>query len=148
MYVKNFIFDYATQYAKQHKTIAPANTFTFGNDDFNQFAKWLENKDYTYKTETETVLDSLKSIATREKYYDAIKTDYAALQTKVSHDKKQDLLKHKEEITGILQSEIVSRYYYQKGRIENSLKTDKELAKALDVIDQPTQYQALLQPSN
>lgn len=147
LYVKNFIFDYATQYVKQHKTIAPASVFTFGTDDFNQFSKWLENKDYTYKTETETVLDSLKSIAIREKYYDAIKTDYTALQSKVSHDKKQDLLKHKEEITGILEGEIVSRYYYQKGRIENSLKKDKELAKALDVIDQPIQYQALLLPA-
>ena len=120
--------------------------FAFGNDDFEQFAKWLETKDYSYKTETEIMLDSLKSTAQQEKYFDAIKTEYNSLQAKLSHDKKQDLIKHKDELTRFLENEIVSRYYYQRGRIENSLKDDNELAKAIGLIDQPVQYQALLKP--
>lgn len=148
LYYKNFIFDYTTQYVKSHPTIAPAASFTFTNEDFNQFSKWLENKDYSYKTETEVMLDSLKNIAQREKYFDAIKPDYSSLQAKISHDKQQDLLKHKEEIIEILEGEIVARYYYQKGRIENSHRKDKDFAKALMLIDAPAQYQAVLQPTN
>ncbi len=145
LYIKNYFFDYATQYAKQHTSIPPAATFALSKDEFSQFAKWLENKDYSYKTETEIALDSLKAVATREKYFEAAKTDFNNLTVKVSHDKKQDLLKHEAEITRLLENEIVSRYYYLRGRIENSLKTDDELKKALNIIEQPTQYQALLQ---
>jgi carboxyl-terminal processing protease len=145
LYVKNYFFDYATQYAKQHSSIPSASSFALSKEEFNQFAKWLENKDYSYKTETEIALDSLKAVATREKYFEAAKLDFNNLSTKVSHDKKQDLLKHETEITRLLENEIVSRYYYLRGRIENSLRTDDELKKALNIMDQPTQYQALLQ---
>lgn len=146
LYTKNFFFDYATQYVKENRSIPPAATFAFGNDDFEKFTKWLESKDYSYKTETEIMLDSLKSVAQQEKYFDAVKTEFNSLQAKLSHDKKQDLIKHKAELTRFLENEIVSRYYYQRGRIENSLKDDNELAKAVDLIDQPVQYQALLKP--
>lgn len=146
LYVKNYFFDYATQYVKQHPTIAPAGSFVFADADFNQFAKWLEGKDYSYKTETEEALDSLKQIAVREKYFDAASNEYAALKAKLTHDKKQDLVKNKAEITRFMENEIVARYYFLRGRIENSLKTDNDLAKALNVIEQPAQYQALLSP--
>lgn len=146
LYMKNYIFEYATQYAKSHQTIPPASSFSLTNEDFNQFAKWLENKDYSYKTETEIALDSLKQIASREQYFEGMKAEYASLTSKVSHDKKQDLLKHKDEVTEFLESEIASRYYYMRGRIESQLKKDKDLEKALTVIEQPAQYQSLLQP--
>jgi carboxyl-terminal processing protease len=146
LYTKNYLFDYATLYAKQHPSIPAASSFSLSESDFNGFEKWLENKDYSYKTETEEALDSLKNVAVREKYFDAIKADFASLENKVAHDKKADLSKNREEVTKLLENEIVSRYYYLRGRIEQSLKKDNDLEKALLMIDQPTQYQALLQP--
>jgi len=147
LYNKSYLFDYATQYAKTHKTIPAAEDFSLTETDFNDFAKWLEGKDYSYKTQTEEIFDSLKSTAVREKYFDAAKNEFTALHTKISHDKKQDLLKHREEVTRLLENEIVSRYYYLKGRIRQGLRTDNELKEALRVFDQPTQYQALLRPA-
>lgn len=146
LYTKNYLFDYATQYVRTHKTISPAAGFALTAADFNDFAKWLESKDYSYKTETEEALDSLKANAVREKYFDGAKAEFTALQAKLSHDKKQDLLKRQAEVTRLLESEIVSRYYFQKGRIEQSLRNDNDLAKALNLLAQPVQYQALLQP--
>lgn len=146
LYYKSFLFDYANQFIKTHKTIEPAATFSINNEEFGKFAKWLESKDYSYKSETEVALDSLKQVAVREKYFDAIKTDYTGLQAKLSHDKKQDLLKHKDEITHLLESEVVSRYYYMRGRVENNLKYDNDVAKALTLFDKPDQYQAVFQP--
>ena len=146
LYSKSFLFDYATQYVKQNKTIAPAGAFSLSDAEFNNFAKWLEGKEYSYQSETEVSLDSLKAIATREKYFDAIKNEFSSLQTKVAHDKAQDIQKHKAEIKKLLENEIVSRYYYLRGRIENSLASDNDLNKAIELIEQPAKYQALLQP--
>lgn len=146
LYTKNYFFDYATSYAKKHPNIPAAGSFSLSDAEFNAFAKWLEGKDYSYKSETEIALDSLKNIATREKYFEAIKTDFGSLQTKVTHDKQQDLLKHKTEIAKLLENEIVSRYYFLRGRIEHSLRSDNDIAKALSLLSEPSNYQALLQP--
>jgi carboxyl-terminal processing protease len=146
LYARSFLFDYATEYVKNHREIPDAETFALTEADFNDFAKWLEGKDYAYKTQTEEIFDSLKSTAVREKYFDAAQNEFAALQAKISHDKKQDLLKHREEVTRLLENEIVSRYYYLRGRIRQSLKTDAELKEALRLFDEPARYQALLQP--
>jgi len=146
LYTKNYLFDYATEYARTHPTIAPADKFSLTDAEFGQFAKWLENKDYSYKTETEDGLDSLKKVAMRENYYDGSKDEFEALKNKLSHDKKQDLLKHKDQVKQMLENEIASRYYYTRGRIAQGLQYDKELAKALALINQPADYQVLLKP--
>jgi carboxyl-terminal processing protease len=148
LYTRNYMFDYATEYASKHTTIPMASKFSLNDDEFNQFAKWLENKDYSYKTETETALDSLKRMAVREKYYDDAKDQFESLKNKLSHDKKQDLLKHKEQVKHLLENEIASRYYYVRGRIAQGLQYDKELDKALALIAQPADYQAVLKPGS
>ncbi len=146
LYTKNYIFDYATDYARQHPTIPVASKFSLTDAEFDQFAKWLENKDYSYKTETEEGLDSLQRMAMREKYYDDTKDQFEALRSKLSHDKKQDLLKHKEQVKEMLENEIASRYYYVRGRIAQGLQYDKELDKALSLLQQPADYQKTLKP--
>ena len=146
LYTKNYLFDYATVYASQHPTIAPASKFSLTDEEFNEFAKWLGNKDYSYETETEEGLDSLKKMAIKEKYYDDAKDQFEALKTKLSHDKKQDLMKHKEQVKHMLENEIASRYYFVRGRIAQGLQYDKELDEALALINNANDYQAILKP--
>ena len=146
LYTKNYLFDYATDYARQHPTIADASKFSLTDAEFAQFSKWLENKDYSYKTETEGGLDSLKKIAVKEKYYEESAKEFEALKAKLSHDKKQDLLKHKEQVKHMLENEIASRYYYTRGRIAQGMQYDKELDRAVAIIGQGTEYSSLLKP--
>jgi carboxyl-terminal processing protease len=146
LYTKNFLFDYATQYVRTHKTLGDPMAFSLTAAEWAEFGKWLDGKDYSYKTTTEEALDSLQSVAQREKYFDAAKTEFAALRSKVGHDKKQDLQKNQTEVKAMLESEIVSRYYFIRGRIAHSLRDDADVAKALNLLAAPTQYSALLQP--
>jgi carboxyl-terminal processing protease len=144
LYTKNYLFDYATEYARAHPTLTSADKFSLSDAEYNQFTKWLENKDYSYKSETEEGLDSLKSIAVRENYYDNAKTEFDALKAKLAHDKKQDLFKHKDQVRQMLENEIASRYYYVRGRIAQSMQYDKELDKALALVARPADYNHLL----
>ena len=146
LYTKNYIFDYATDYASKHKTIAAPDKFALTDDEFSQFAKWVENKDYSYKSETELQLDSLKKTALKEKYFESVKSEFEALKNKLSHDKKQDLIKHKDQVKHILESEIASRYYYTRGRMAQAMQYDKELDKAVSLINTPVEYSKLLKP--
>ena len=109
LYTKNYLFDYATDYASKHKTIAPADKFVLTDGEFNDFAKWLENKDYSYKTETEDGLDSLKKMV-REMLENEIASRYYYTRGRIAqgmqHDKEVDkalaLLAQPAEYEGIL----------------------------------------------
>jgi carboxyl-terminal processing protease len=141
----NFIFDYATQYYYDHSTIAQPADFVLSENDFTAFEKWLSNKDYSYKSESEQLLAGLKETAEKEKYFDNVKSEYNALAAKLSHDKKQDLIKNKKEVMTLLANEIVSRYYFQRGRVINKMKNDdKELQKALQLLSDTKNYKSLL----
>lgn len=146
LYTKNYLFDYATEYARQHPSISLPDKFTMTESEYGQFTKWLENKDYAYKTETEEALDSLRKLASREKYYDDASREFEALKVKLSHDKKQDLLKHKDQVKHMLENEIASRYYYTRGRTAQALQYDKELDKALALISKQGGCEEILKP--
>jgi len=66
------------------------------------------------------------------------------LQTKLLESKKNDLQIHKDEIKQLLENEIVSRYYFEKGRYEDNFKYDKELAQAVKTMQDKTQLDAIL----
>ncbi|MNS16419.1 hypothetical protein D3C86_1776340 [compost metagenome] len=57
-------------------------------------------------------------------------------------------MKFKDEISGLLESEIATRYYYQRGKIESTLKRDKDIKKAVEVLTNTNQYNTALAVKN
>lgn len=126
----NLFFKYASGYEKLHPTIASAKEFKLTDKEYTDFISFLNGKDYTYTTKTEKDLEKLKETAETEKYYNDVKDEFEALKKDLAAEKNNDLTKFKSEIKEILENEIVSRYYYQKGRVETSLSNDPGIAKA------------------
>jgi carboxyl-terminal processing protease len=141
---KLMIFDYATRYRNAHTKIPDALSFQMNDDDYNDFVKYLNGKDYTYNTNSEKMLNSLKTEATKEKQFGEIQTEYDVLKNKLMASKKNDLQIHKDEIKQVLENEIASRYYYEKGRYEVNFKYDKELAQAVKTMQDKNQLAAVL----
>lgn len=144
LYSKYLIFDYATLYRRQHATLPPAETFEITDTIFNDFIKFISDKNYDYKTRTEEALEVLRKDAEKEKYFSAIESEYNALKTQMSNDKKSDLEKHKDQVKELLKIEIVTRYYYQKGKVAAGLKNDKDIAEALRIIGDQGLYKSIL----
>ncbi len=141
---KNLIFNYATKYRIAHATIEPAKNFKLTDAEYDDFVAFLTGKDYDYTTKTEKTLDELKENAKDDKALDALKEDIEALKIKVKHNKKDDLVTHKAEIKQFLEEDIASRYYFQKGRLEATLKDDIELKEAVSILDDPEKYNKIL----
>ncbi len=142
--VKGLMFDYATKYAAEHPTIGPAKDFRLSDADYTAFVKWLDGRDYDYTTKVEKNIDELIEASKKEQYYDGIKEQIDALKTKVNHNKDKDLVTFKDEIKKSLEQEIVSRYYLQKGIVESSFNSDKDIAAAIKVLNDPVQYNKIL----
>ncbi|MBP6401217.1 MAG: PDZ domain-containing protein [Bacteroidia bacterium] len=144
---KNLIFDYATRYRRAHPEIASVNDFVLTDADFNDFANFLSDKDYDYTTRSEKAMEDLKKNSEDEKYYTDIQREYEALKLKLAHNKQADVEKNKNEILQLLEEEIISRYYYQSGRIETALQHDAELKKAMEIIHDQSVYSSILKGS-
>lgn len=141
---KNLVFNYATKYRTSHASIIAAKDFKLTDAEYDDFIVFLNGKDYDYTTKTEKTLDELKENAKDDKAIDAIKAAIDALKIKVMHNKKEDLIKYKPEIKQFLEEEIASRYYFQNGRMEASLKDDIDLKEALSVLNDPERYKKIL----
>lgn len=144
---KYLIFDYANLYRRTHDSIPTAKKFQITDEMYNEFLTWLQNKDYDYTTRSEKMLTDLKKTAETEKYYEELKAEFQQLESKMIHNKQADLEKFKSEISMILKSEIVARYYNQKGRVEASIVDDEEIKAAKELIRDTKKYNSILDGS-
>lgn len=143
---KNLIFNYATIYRAKHPEIKKALEFKLSDADFEDFVNYLSTKEYKYSTDSEKNLEELEKTAKEEKYYEALKDQINELHKKLALDKKNDIYKQKSELISLLEEEIAERYYYRKGRIEASFANDKEIQKAIEVLNNTTTYNTYLSP--
>lgn len=144
LFTKFLIFDYANKFFRENPEIPPADEFIITDQIFDDFKNYISDKNYDYTTESEKTLEKLKKYAEKEKYFDAIQSEYETLKMKMKHDKDEDLNKYKDQIKELLKIEIVSRYYYQKGKIIASIANDPEIKEAMEILENKTLYESIL----
>ena len=141
---KSLIFDYATKYAYEHKSIVAAKDFKMSDAAYADFVKFIADKEYDYKTKVETNLEELIVTAKKEAYYDGIKDKIESLKAQMSHNKEKDLYTFRKEIQQALEEDIASRYYLQKGAIEASFDHDEDIQEAIKILKDTERYKKLL----
>ena len=146
LYVDNIIFDYATKYTKEHETISDPKTFKLTDTEYDNFKKYTLAQEFSYSTASEEMLKKMKETAEEEGYYNDASIEYENLLARVVPSKERDLDKFKVEINELLENEIVSRYYFQKGRVLNSFKYDIFIDKAVNVLQNNAEFSKVLKP--
>ena len=141
---KNLFFNYANQYRKNNSKLESAKTFHLSDADYAAFVNTLADKDLTYQSKTERLLSDLRIEAEKENKSAEVKADLENLKYKLTVSKKTDMAVHKSEIKRILETQIISRYFYEKGRIEQSFQYDKELMGAKALFGNQPQMLAIL----
>lgn len=144
VFANNLLFNYATDYVKTHPTISEAGSFQLSDEDYAAFKKYVLEDDFTYSTASEELLKKMKETIERESLDEDSKTEYDALMAKITPSKERDLEKFQGEIKMLLENEIVSRYYYQKGRVQNSFNHDDILKKGIEILKNPQEYNTIL----
>ncbi len=134
LYGKNYLFDYANKYYSEHPNIDSADRFKIDEVTYNDFIKFVKDKGFSYTTESEKAVEKLKKAAKEEGYLQQIEPQIKQLEEKLAADKANDLLKNRADIEELLVSEIVSRYYFQKGRIIAALQKDPDLQRAFEIL--------------
>ena len=134
LYAKNYIFDYANKFYSEHKSIDSADRYQVDEATYQDFMKFVKDKNFSYTTESEKAIGKLKKAAKDEGYLDKIQPQIDLLEKNLAAEKDKDLLSNRKDIEELLRSEIVGRYYYQKGRIVTSLNDDPDLKRAFEIL--------------
>jgi len=136
------IFKYGTQYALKHQTIAEPKSFTFS--DFDDFIKYVESAAYPFVTKTESNLNELEKNSKEDEYYKTIKDNINTMRSELKSEKRTILLNHKDELNKLIAKDIVTRYYFQKGKIINGIQNDEEVKEAIKLLGDAAEYKKLL----
>lgn len=131
------LFDFVTDYVRKHKTIPSIEAFEVTDDDFEAFKAYAKEKDFSYDRQSEKLLKNLKEVAEFEGYMDSDSTLFKDMEAKLTPDIERDFDRFKNEIKELMGNEIVKRYYYQKGELIYTLKNNRTLEKALEVLSDP-----------
>jgi len=144
IYGKGFIFDYATQYAYHHPTLPEPKNFSLTDQEYQDFVNWMKNKTYTVQSPVEIELVELMEEAKREKFYDDLKPQLDQIKTRLAETHKNDLMHYKDQLKHLLEKEIASRYYFEKGAVETGFKYDQEVKAAIELLHNQTEYKRIL----
>lgn len=144
----NWAFDYATRYAAQHPEIAPAEEWQITDSIFDDFKQFIDPEKFNYDKVCEQMLESLKKAAEIEGYMnDSTRKEFTVLEGLLKHNLGHDLDNNRKDIEEILASEIIRRYYYQKGQVIEALKRDATLDSAVVVLNDKARYKQILSPA-
>lgn len=135
------VFDFITEWVRKHPTIAQPEEFVLSDEDYTEFCAYAKEKNFTYDRQSSRVLKNLKDIAEIEGFW--LESDsvlFKQLEEKFTPNLDRALQQHSKEIKKLLSSEILKRYYYQRGSLIEALKDDKVLDKAIEVLSDKEQY--------
>lgn len=138
------LVDFVTDWAQKHKTIPAVDEFSVSDEDFEAFKNYAKEKNFTYDRQSEKILKNLKEVAKFEGYTERDSTIFNELEARLTPNLDRDFDLYKDQVKKLLASEIVKRYYYQKGELLESLKDDEVLEKAIEVLGDPELYKKTL----
>lgn len=142
------MFDYMVEYIAKHPTIAPPAEFHLSDADFEDFKQRVIKSGFTYDPVSKKQFDELVKVAKFEDYYQEAKPEFDALEAKLQHNVSQEIEKHEQTLRRLLESEIISAYYYQAGAVEAGLNHDKQLKEAERLLLSQDEYRRILRPES
>lgn len=142
--IQDLTFDFINSYALKHPEIASIRDFKITDDIYNQFKQYLKEKNFSYETESQQILEKLIKAAKTEKYYDGSQEQIAQLQKDFTHSIDRDMDVFRDEIITFLTEQFVQRYYFMEGVIEYKALHDKEIKKATEILADQDEYKKIL----
>lgn len=131
LYRDQLFFDYATRYRRQHDTIAPAAHFALNDEAIEDFCLFLDEKKFTYETETGRYLGELIEMAQQEDLDSTLLAELEAFKPRLTVDYRAAIQRNRKEVERLLGGEIVKRYYYHQGYYAYMIRYDEEIERAL-----------------
>lgn len=134
LYTKGLFFDYSVKFRREHDSIALPSEFMVTDEMIEDFYKFLENKKFTYETETSKYFHDMLEMAKMEDLDSTTLAQLKAIEPQLKPSFQTAIQRNLDEVKEYLGAEIIERYYFQKGRSAYMVRFDKELKRAIEVL--------------
>lgn len=139
---KLMFFKYANHYVAAHKELP--EKFEVTDDVLKDFRKFLLEKGFEYKEDSEKKLDELADLSKKENYAKPFLDEIGNLRKQVQAEKAKEFERHTDEIKRGLKVEIIGRYKGQQGQIEAGFDGDKQFQVAVALMKNKKEYERRL----
>ena len=137
------IFNYVTYYYYKNPTLGDKIP-TLTDADLNDFKAFLKREKIAFDTETEVALKSTLEKAKKENVDSAIATEYQQLLSALEKSEETLIDKNQKEIKNLILDEIIKRYQYKEGLYQYYIKSNFEIKKSIEVLNDKSQYNSIL----
>ena len=148
LYGLGFIEDFGDDYIRR-KGYQPIDldNFTITEQDFADFKAFMKEKEVPYESETRSALKHIKEAAKNDRFK-AMEAHIEELESRLKDDTETNIETYRKEIEESITSDLVLRHAYTAGVIRNSLREDREVKRAIDVLRDTTEYRRILREQN
>ena len=140
----NALMDYCADYRNHHASIASPDKFSLSDSEYTTFIQFLKAAKFTYDTQSKKALEVLRKIAAAEGYEAMTTDEFAALEKKLVHNEDYDFDYWRKPIKRLVEGQLITCYYDQKGLADYSLRDDKDLNEGLKILTNDARYRSLL----
>ncbi|MFM6938732.1 MAG: S41 family peptidase [Aquirufa sp.] len=141
---KDMLFLFASDYRGSQSKIAPAESFAVDADILAKFNTWLGKSNFNYEAPVETqvkkVLESTREQAEYAELNGLLQKQAVQWRTNL----ERELKLHAQEITPLLEQEMIMHYYLQKGLNTWSTRKDPSILAAVDLLGKPAKFASIL----
>lgn len=140
------LFEYASKFTNENPGLRTSAPFELSDTEYARFVSWIKERKFSYTTTIEQQIKEFREAAKSEQYYPEIERELNALSNRVEANKANDFIRFKREVKNFLEQQIAFHYNLFDGQVPVSLRSDKEVEKAKDILSDLKKYQALLSP--
>ena len=113
---KGLFFDFAVHYVATHKNAIKSPDFEVTDEMIEEFKKFLKEKNFTYKTRSQLVLEQLDSIAVQDSLSEETMKQLEALKVRLEAEKEHEFARSLNYIKRAIKRELVSKLFGLKER--------------------------------
>ena len=144
LYLSGAIDDFGDDYMRRHHADTIDNgTFSITDADYEGFARLVAERDIPYKSESRRALDALRTALDKERLGESMGDALKDIDSRLHDDKISNLRTYRKEIEDYINSNIVLRFSYAAGEIENSLTDDADVQQAIAVLRDKERYESI-----
>ena len=145
LYAMGYMEDWADEYMRRHNgEKIDVRTFSIGDDEYEDFKRFIADKDVPYQSQTRHAIAALRKAAKDDLYDTTLEEHVAAIEALVKDDTASNLETYRREIIDALNAEIVLRHAYNRGVIEHSAASDQTVRRAVELLSSPQEYARIL----
>lgn len=143
-FVDDFIADYCARHYEELEGKVVPTEYRFSEEAYGEFVEFMKDKEVAWESAASRLWKEFRKAAEKERWQESMSEQMAHIEANITNTTEDNLWLYKQELQQIIEDQIVTRYCYNEGGAEHSLPTDKELAKALEILGNTAEYNRIL----